>query len=210
MKNLLESKSFVKDGKMTLKGELLKHVNGYEQIPVINAIADKYLIDLTPAELAGVVSALANIIYNDSEKYPLKPFLISNESENVVKLTNKIARDITKYQKDTKDISSHLEMGINADAVNHVYEWAKLNETLNNSRQCWYKLFYGKHSDSVKDEGSLFKEITAAIDLMKQMCDICDYGRLYSDDADYYIKLKQNLLKAIYLIQREPVDTERL
>lgn len=210
MKNLLESKSFVKDGKMTLKGELLKHVNGYEQIPVINAIADKYLIDLTPAELAGVVSALANIIYNDSEKYPLKPFLISNESENVVKITNRIARDITKYQKDTKDISSHLEMGINADAVNHVYEWAKLNETLNNSRQCWYKLFYGKHSDSVKDEGSLFKEITAAIDLMKQMCDICDYGRLYSDDADYYIKLKQNLLKAIYLIQREPVDTERL
>lgn len=210
MKNILETKGFVKDGKMTLKGELLKHVNGYEQIPIIKVIADKDLKNLSPIELAGAVSALANIVYNDSEKYPLKPYEIENESVNLVKLTQKIARDIANYHKDMKGISSHLEMGISADTVNHVYEWAKLNNLSENSRQNWHKLCTGKFKDSIKDEGSLFKEIAMTVDLMKQMCTICDYGRFYSNDSEYYDKLRQALLEAISLLQREPVDIEHL
>ena len=56
----------------------------------------------------------------------------------------------------------------------------------------------------------MFKGIAMTVDLMKQMCTICDYGRFYSNDSEYYDNLRQALLEAISLLQREPVDIEHL
>ena len=210
MKNVLERKNYVSDGKLTVKGELLKHVNGYEQIPVINAVASKVFAKLNPVELAAAVSALANIQYSDSEKYPLKPFEIHNESINLMKSAHRIAADVKQYRQDMKGLYKTVDMGISSKVINHIYEWAKLNDSSDNSRQNWHNLMRGELKDTIKDEGSLFKEITMTVDLMKQMCDICDTGRLYSNDEDYYLKLKLNLRHAIDLLQREPVDADNL
>ena len=211
MKNILEKNDFVTQaGDMTLKGELLKHVNGYEQIPIINAIANKDLEGLNPIELAGVVSALANIQYNHSVKFPLKPFSIDNESDNVVSVTEKLAKDMTEYCESMKVIYENTEMGLNSKVVNHVYEWAKLNSESEYSRDNWHELCKGRLSDTIRDEGTVFKEITMTVDLMKQMCDICDAGvsNTLGKEQNYYLKLRQNLREAIVLLQKEPVETE--
>ena len=211
MKNILEKNDFVTQaGDMTLKGELLKHVNGYEQIPIINAIANKDLEGLNPIELAGVVSALANIQYNHSVKFPLKPYDIDNESEKVVSVTRKLANDITEYCESMKVIYENTEMGLNPKVINHVYEWAKLNSESEYSRDNWHELCKGRLSDTIRDEGTVFKEITMTVDLMKQMCDICDAGvsKTLGKEQNYYLKLRQNLREAIVLLQKEPVETE--
>lgn len=212
MKKILETNGFVtKNGNVTLKGELLKHVNGYEQIPIINAVADKDFAGLTPVELAGVVSALANVQYNHVTKYPLKPYELDNENENVVNITNKLANDFEKYSENMKSIYENTEIGLSSKVVNHVYEWAKLNSQSDISRENWHELCKGRLSDSIRDEGTVFKEIIMTIDLMKQMCDICDAGIYNSvgDEQNYYIKLKNNLRVGINLLQREPVDAEK-
>ena len=61
---------------------------------------------------------------------------------------------------------------------------------------------------SIRDEGSLFKEITATCDLIKQLIDVTKLGaELSENDADYYNKLNSNLREALDLLQQEPIPT---
>ena len=62
--------------------------------------------------------------------------------------------------------------------------------------------------NAVRDEGSLFREITGTVDLMKQLADIAKIGETYSEtesDKEYYRSLSDKLNKGIDLLQREPV-----
>ena len=56
---------------LTGKGRLLAKLNGYEQIPIINAIYSKQLGGMTPVELASAVGGLANLktIRETDDKY---------------------------------------------------------------------------------------------------------------------------------------------
>ena len=99
-----------------------------------------------------------------------------------MKSAHRIAADVKQYRQDMKGLYKTVDMGISSKVINHIYEWAKLNDSSDNSRQNWHNLMRGELKDTIKDEGSLFKEITMTVDLMKQMCDICDTGRLYSNE----------------------------
>ena len=81
----------------------------------------------------------------------------------------------------------------------------------NNSRANWKKLYTGDLKSSIKDEGSLFKEITMTCDLLKQLIDVAKEGQRISknkEDSIYYSNLENNLRETLHLIQREPVDAQ--
>ena len=61
-KEIMQKLHFLdKDNKLTKKGELLKHLNGYVQLPVIEFLTNDTLLDLSPIQLAGFLGALANM-----------------------------------------------------------------------------------------------------------------------------------------------------
>ena len=64
---------------------------------------------------------------------------------------------------------------------------------------------------SIKDEGSLFKEITMTTDLLKQITDIADYARNSSvnvHDKRYYNNLQTTAMDAIELINQKPAKQD--
>ena len=62
-KNILFDNKFVDKYGITTKGELIKVLNGYEQIPIINVIDSKIFAKLNPIQIAGLVGGMANIEY---------------------------------------------------------------------------------------------------------------------------------------------------
>ena len=206
-KNLLEQESFIKNGKLTLKGELLKILNGYEQVPVINLITKKTFADLNPIQIAAVISALANIEYNTSEDFV--PNMLSELPRYDMELmtaTNDLMREISHYNYLTESISPDKQLELDYDIVNHVYAWAALNNNNGNSRENWKDLYKGDLKRSIRDEGSLFKEITTTCDLIKQLLDVAKCGaELSPEDSSYYNDLYSKLLEALDLLQREPI-----
>ena len=74
-------------------------------------------------------------------------------------------------------------------------------------------MYYGRLRNSIRDEGSLFKEITSTIDLMKQLADVAKIGEEYSkseNDKEYYRTLAEKLNAGIDLLQREPVEEDNV
>ena len=73
------------------------------------------------------------------------------------------------------------------------------------NKKNWKEIFEGELKFSIKDEGSLFKEITMTIDLLKQLIMIAEVGEKYSEhDKEYYHDISQKFRDALNLIQREP------
>ena len=100
---------------------------------------------------------------------------------------------------------------MNKDALNHINEWAEANYIYKDSRENWNRLYFGSSRDTIRDEGSMFKEITMTADLLRQMQKIAEIGETTSktkDDIQYYKKLQTTLKEAENLISKEPiVDT---
>ena len=93
--------------------------------------------------------------------------------------------------------------------MDHLYAWAELNSENEDSRKNWKELYTGDLKFSIKDEGSLFKEITMTTDLLKQLIDVASLGAEISkssSDVEYYSELKLKLKEALALIQREPAE----
>ena len=210
--SILREDGFISGKELTIKGELLKHINGYEQIPVINMIESKKLAQLsTPEELAAVIGGMANVEYKDSLRAKDKIFTIENESEDVKDVSDELNGELMRYTSQVADIYPDLKIEVNADTINHIYAWAKLNSENDDSRKNWKELYTGELKDTIRDEGTLFKEITMTVDLMKQMVGICDAGeRLSSETVDkkYYADLREKLYAAIDLLYKEPIVAE--
>ena len=204
-RDILRNQGFINCKDLTLKGELLRHINGYEQIPIINFIADEKLEGLDAIELSGIVSGMANIEYKDALKNKETIFGMINESDLVKDKADELNDEIMEYSDNVIDLYPNIKMGVNDKAINHVYEWAKLNSNGDDSRKNWKELFTGELKDTIRDEGTLFKEITMTVDLMKQMIGICDVGIDLSTNKKYYEDLKEKLYEALNLLQREPV-----
>ena len=210
-RDVLRENGFIDGKDLTLKGELLRHINGYEQIPVINFIADKNLDGLNVVELAGIVGGMANIEYKDALRCKETIFGMINESDAVKEKADELNDEVRAYYDSVSELYPDIKMGVNDKIINHVYEWAKLNSQNNDSRKNWKELYTGELKDTIRDEGTLFKELTMTVDLMKQMVGICDVGENIStsdDDKDYYADLRDKLYEAIDLIQCEPVVEE--
>ena len=204
-RDILRENNFINGKELTLKGELLRHINGYEQIPVINFIADKKLENLNIVELASIVGGMANVEYKDALRSRETIFGIVNENENVKEKADELNDEIISYSDSVSELNPDIKMGVNDKVINHIYEWAKLNSENDNSRENWKNLYTGGLKDTIRDEGTLFKELTMTVDLMKQMIGICEAGEELSSDKTYYSELKGKLYDAIDLIHREPV-----
>lgn len=210
-RDILKNDGFVDENGLTLKGELIKHINGYEQIPVINFISSKKLDGLSVEELSGIVGGLANIQIKNTLKLKQLAFNIDNDNENLKNIAEELNEEILEYNSKLSTLYDDTVLAVDENSINHLYEWAKLNSENKSGRENWKKLYAGELHDTIRDEGTLFKEITMTIDLMKQMTGICDTGIeicASESDKNYYINLRDKLYSAIELLQNEPVIEE--
>jgi superfamily II RNA helicase len=206
---LLKNENFIEqNGKLTDKGLLLKLINGYEQIPVINFIFDKSIDNLNPVQLAGLIGGLANIDYEAKGTFPEKSFEITKiQDTDFATVANSLVEQLKKYDMKMKEINENKEIKITPSSMEHLYEWAYLNQNKSNSsKKNWQQLYAGEQRFSIKDEGSLFKEITLTADLLKQMINIAHEGAKLTKDS-YYLQLANKLQEALELIQQEPISS---
>ncbi len=208
-KEVLLSDGFLdKDYKLTDKGRLLKLINGYEQIPVINIITNKTLEGLSARQIAGIIGGLANIEYSTKGEFPQKPFEMKNMSDGTFTNTaQRVLEELKSYESKTSALHPEQQMDLSPRAMQHLYFWARENETNDNGRVNWKNLYSGELRFSIKDEGSMFKEITMTSDLIKQLIEICETGEKLTSDS-YYTELGDKLREALRLIQREPVPQD--
>ena len=194
------------DGKLTLKGELLKHLNGYEQIPIINLVADKILANMDAIQIAGLIAGMANIEYSMKGEFPDKPVEVKRQDDyGFAKTSQVIIKRVKNYNNIIEDLDLDTTMSSNVKAMDHLYTWAELNSKQDDSRKNWKELFEGELKFSIRDEGTLFKEITMTIDLLKQLIMIAEYGEKYSEhDKEYYHDMSVKFRDALDLIRREP------
>lgn len=206
-RGILIDQNFIEpSGKLTLKGELLKHLNGYEQIPIINLVADKVLADRDPVQIAGLISGMANIEYELKGEFPEKPLEVKRQDDHYFAKTSEvIMKRIRNYNHIIEDLDLEVVMSANPKVMDHLYTWAELNSKCEDSRKNWKELFEGELRFSIRDEGTLFKEITMTIDLLKQLIMITQIGEKYSEhDKEYYHDMTIKFKDALELIQREP------
>ena len=103
------------------------------------------------------------------------------------------------------------ELHLNTDAIKHVYKWADLNDENELSTENWREMFKGDTGFKIKDDGTLFIEITITTDLLKQISDIAEYGKnttVNVHDRRYYTNLQNTAVEAIDLIDRKPAKQE--
>ena len=211
---ILQEENFIDDNsEVTLKGHLLQELNGYEQIPIINAVHDKLLENLTPTQLVGVVSAFANIETKESDNNtnPDIPTLNRDDDEKLTDTIFEVLDNINNYNEKMSKLTNNTVCELNFDAIDHLYTWAELNSQNTSSRENWKELLDDMHT-SIKDEGALFKEITLTVDLLKQLNNVCEKGIKLSATESYrlyYSKLQENIVSALKLIQKEPADDRK-
>lgn len=198
---------------LSTKGKLLAKLNGYEQIPVIEAVVTQKFGGMSPVELAAAVGTMANIQIKYKPKNPVgeikeKPkFTHPNDiidyfvtrQENLLKKYN---ADMAKIDEDFREVE------IDTKATNHIYDWAALNNENQDSTGNWAKLIENSKANPIRDEGTLFKEITMTADLLKQIMEISEEGLYLAEnklEARYYSELKETAKEAVKLIAREPV-----
>jgi len=225
-KDVLTKFGFMKKGNdLTEKGELLSLLNGYHQIPVIDAIHSKRLSDLNPVELAACVGSLANI--NDktnpkAAKFKKEPEFFEHENvelkdfvadfDDALVTYNEKRADEFAINSEGKRVNTFKKIEQNKDVAKHIYAWADLNSKSDSGRDNWKELYKGDLAKSIRDEGSLFKEIIQTVDLLKQISTISEEALKITDSAEdqiYYTNLKSTIAESIKLLKKEPiVDAE--
>lgn len=198
---------------LSTKGKLLAKLNGYEQIPVIEAVVTQKFGGMSPVELAAAVGTMANIQIKYKPKNPLgeireKP-QFSHPNNVIDYFVTKQENVLKKYNDDMAKIDGDFrEVEIDTKATNHIYDWAALNNENQDSTGNWAKLIENSKANPIRDEGTLFKEITMTADLLKQIMEISEEGLYLAEnklEARYYSELKETAKEAVKLIAREPV-----
>ena len=198
---------------LTTKGKLLVKLNGYEQIPIINAIESKRLGGLNSIELAGAVGALANIqpIYelNRNAENADNPKVFSHKNTYLDYFVSTEDNKLKKYNQDIAKIdSNHINVEFNINAIHHIYNWANLNNKNEIAEENWKNLVQISNSHSKIEEGTLFEEISRTINLLKQIIKISKEGiKLSENDYDekYYNDLIETAKASIELLSKPPI-----
>ena len=198
---------------LSTKGKLLAKLNGYEQIPVIEAVVTQKFGGMSPVELAAAVGTMANIQIKYKPKNSVgdikeKP-QFSHPNDVIDYFVTKQENFLKKYNADIAKIDEDFrEVEIDTRATNHIYDWAALNNENPDSTENWAKLIENSKANPIRDEGTLFKEITMTADLLKQIMEISEEGLYLAEnklEARYYSELKETAKEAVKLIAREPV-----
>lgn len=217
------------DNTLSPKGRLLMKLNGYQQIPIIDMVYNKKLPVQNPVMLASCAGTLATANENVAQRLEqdkvfnqkrsqqggnkakgnFESAKFKHENPALIAFVKAFDDYIKIYNTDMKNDPGFSNIAQNKSVPTHLYAWAKLNSTGKSSQDNWGKLLDDDRDKTIFDEGSLFKEITQTIDLLKQITEIADEGLKISAtlaDEDYYSALKENALNAIKLIQKEPVS----
>lgn len=200
-----------KDNNLTNKGVLLTQLNGYEQIPVIDSITSKELADLTPVQLAGYAAGLANLANVPKSDFPKKYTEFDFDDDKMVQMNDRLESKADDYNKNIYSKQGNRELVTNSNAIKHVYTWADMNSRSEDSTDNWHELNSGDLKKSIRDEGTLFREIMMTSDLLKQMDAIAQTGADISEkgtDRRYYEALSDNIQDALKLINREPAKND--
>lgn len=213
-KQILEDDNFIEEnGSLTLKGELIKHLNGYEQIPIINILTNGTLDKLDAKQIAGVIGGLANIEYDEEIVNGRYLNFYHDEDTQFINAAQEVYDELLKYDSKIEKIDPDKQIGLNPQIMEHVYQWAELNENPEEeSRKNWKMLYKGDLKHSIRDEGTLVKEINMTSDLLKQLIDISYEGARLSQDpmeAKRYANLSEKFRNALELIQKEPADDRK-
>lgn len=214
-RQIMRKMGFMKsDHTLTPKGQLLSKLNGYEQLPIINAIYNKKLSYMTSEELAVAAATMANI----RPKYE-NPYAKGSSQDSVNEnFGNEIAGYfINEFNNDLKSYNYNMAnqdpefkpVEIDKKAIKHISEWAQLNFQSKDSVENWKTLYLGNINGTTVNEGSVFKEITMTADLLKQMKLIAKTGMEISDDKydfQYYNQLSHKIDEALELICRNPIE----
>ena len=208
---ILKDNAFItSSNKVTEKGELLAKLNGYEQIPVIDAIYNQDMKGMDAQQLAGYVAGLA-MLSTEEQKGKGDTF-VPFEDELLEKKASNLSERVDEYNEDVyPKLGQGQELHLNTDAMKHVYKWADLNSENEDSTENWHDMFKGDTGFKFKDEGSLFKEITMTTDLLKQINEIAEYAKeqtVNAPDKRYYSKLQETTTDAIDLINRKPAKQD--
>lgn len=205
-----------KKNELTVKGQLISDLNGYEQLPIIEMVTEKAFAGMEPAELAAAVGALANIQPQKEGQF-FKKNSVVNETKSFEWQNKEVQKFISELEKtlnNYNDLSmqhnkKYHAVEANYDLTNNIYKWAELNKTNDESTQNWSKLYYNSDKHKYKDEGSMFKGIMMTIDLLRQLKLVAEHGAEIAKtnaDFDYYKELTANIDLAIDLINREPAN----
>ncbi|MBQ8669522.1 DEAD/DEAH box helicase [bacterium] len=212
-RRIMKKMDFIKSNhQLTPKGELLAKLNGYEQIPIIDAIYNRKLEGLNPVELVGAVATMANIEpkFENPHKKDDADCVYYHSNSNLQRFVNSFDADLKKFNVAVKQYDpEYRETQLEQKIATHLYEWAKLNAENDDSVENWKKLYHGDVGKTIKNEGSVFKEITTTADLLKQMKLIAQTGMKNSVDLseyNYYEHLSYDIDEAISLICRNPVE----
>jgi superfamily II RNA helicase len=213
------------DKTLTPKGKLLSELNGYHQIPVIDIIFNKKLAAASPAELAGCVGSMALLSEEAAEhknrfqeksgkndfakRIKVEKFKSGFKHENnyLSWFVNDTSETLEKYNNEMSNNPKFYEIAQNEDAAKRLYDWAYLNSTNPDSKQNW-RMMCRKHLGDYVDEGSIFKEITQTVDLIKQMSEIANVGLknvTSQEDGVYFKQLKNTIEETVKLISKEPI-----
>ena len=167
------------------------------------------LDSLSSAQVAGIIGGLANLEYSEKEDLPQKPFeLRSTNTQEFKDKALEVSEMVSEYSSKTADLHENQEVKISSKVIDHLYMWAKLNAKHPNGRRNWKELNNGLFKNSIKDEGSLFKEITMTSDLLKQLIEVAKAGKLYSETEEeqkHYETLCDKFEEALSYIQQEPI-----
>jgi len=213
-KNILKHYDYLDDdGSLTDKGVLLTKINGYEQIPVIDSIADKELADLNPVQLAGFAAGLANMENVPKTDFPQKQEEFDFDDDKIVEMTGNMTSKMDDYNKNIYSKQGNRELKSNNNAIKHIYKWADLNNKSDDSTSNWKELYSGDLKKSIRDEGTLFREIMMTSDLLKQMDEIAQTGAEISSkgsDRRYYENLSDTIKDSLELINRAPAKDDEI
>ncbi len=205
--SLLEGYGYIdENSNLTLKGHLLTKLNGYEQIPIIDSIACGELDGLNPVQLAGYVGGLANFDVVKSEDLKRREDELSIKDKKIAGMVHNMKFYIKDYNENIY-APKGKELRQNQNAISHVYKWAQLNSLNEDSTYNWRDLYSGDMRRTIKDEGTLFREIRMTADLLKQMKDIVILGEKIAEsdeEREYYKKLSDTINKSLDLISKEP------
>ena len=201
------------DNNLTKKGHLLTQLNGYEQIPVIDSIASGELFGLDSVQLAGYAAGLANLEHIPQTDLP-------NKKDDSFFIKDGLIDDLV-YDFDSKIYEYNNDIYLpqgqilkqNKNAIAHVYEWADLNSENEDSKANWKELYSGDLKKTIRDEGTLFREIVMTTDLLKQMDEIAKLGYELSEnekDKKYYSYLSDTIKGSIELIDKSPANSREL
>lgn len=213
-KILTEENYITPDGKLMIKGQLIKKLNGYEQIPIVNMVENHSLANLNPVQIAGIFAGLANVRYlngsNDIEKVFEMP---KNNDIDFLSAARDALKEVRKHEETSYRLNPDREILLDSTIMDFVYKWAQMNGKGYDSKDVWEYLYSDKYRSASKEEGVIFKEISMTIDLLKQLIDVASEGELYSStesDKNYYRNLRKKIIESIDLIQRDPINPDTI